>query len=188
MIHLATVRAILRSTHSDAIGFVVTTLITVSFDLIVAVGIGMVVAAIFALRNLPRATEVTIEAIADGEDSPASDESIAIVRFDGPLFFASSDRVFNEVTRVDGVLVVILRMSQLELVDASGARILSEVVQAFECRGITVLIKGVKDSHVDLFRHVGVLSALRHHRHLFDDLPTAIEHARSHVARAARND
>ncbi|MGO2859880.1 MAG: SulP family inorganic anion transporter [Brevibacterium sp.] len=185
MIHLTTVRAIMRSTRSDAVGFVVTALITVSFDLIVAVGIGMVVAAIFALRNLSRSTGVTIEEIADDEDSRPGDRSIAIVRFDGPLFFASSDRVFDQVTSLDGVVVVILRMSQLELVDATGARILSEVVRAFERRGITVLIKGVQDSHVDLFRHVGVLGALRHHNHLFDDLPTAIEHARSHVERAA---
>ncbi|WP_166972921.1 SulP family inorganic anion transporter [Brevibacterium atlanticum] len=184
MIHLATMRAILRSTRSDAIGFVVTAFITVSFDLIVAVGIGMVVAAIFALRNLSRATGVSIERVADEEDPHPDDASIAIVRFDGPLFFASSDRVFDEVTRLDDVAVVVLRMSQLELVDATGARILSDVVRAFERRGITVLIKGVKDGHVELFRHVGVLGALRHHKHLFDDLPSAIAHARSHVERA----
>ncbi|WP_181276037.1 SulP family inorganic anion transporter [Brevibacterium oceani] len=187
MIHLATMRAILRSTRSDALGFVVTALITVSFDLIVAVGIGMVVAAVFALRNLSRATGVNIERVADEEDPHPDDASIAIVRFDGPLFFASSDRVFDEVTRLDDVTVVVLRMSQLELVDATGARILSDVVRAFERRGITVLIKGVKDGHVELFRHVGVLGALRHHKHLFDDLPSAIAHARSHVERARQH-
>lgn len=186
MVHPATVRAILRSTRSDAAGFIVTALITISFDLIVAVGIGMVVAAVFALRNLSRATGVTVEPVAAPDDERPGDGKIAIVRFDGPLFFASSDRVFDEVMKLDGLVVVILRMSQLELVDASGARILSEVVRAFERRGITVLIKGVKDSHVELFRHVGVLGALRHHKHLFDDLPSAIEHARSHVERAAQ--
>ncbi|MGC3020272.1 SulP family inorganic anion transporter [Brevibacterium sp. FAM 24630] len=186
MIHLSTLRAIMLSTRSDAIGFIVTALITISFDLIVAVGIGMVVAAVFALRNLSRATGVTIERVEDEADPHFGDQSIAIVRFDGPLFFASSDRVFDEVTKLDEVVVVVLRMSQLELVDATGARILSEVVRAFERRGITVLIKGVKTGHVELFRHVGVLGALRHHKHLFDDLPTAIEHARSHVERAAK--
>ncbi|MDN6604164.1 SulP family inorganic anion transporter [Brevibacterium sp.] len=185
MVHLTTVRAIMRSTRSDAFGFLITALITISFDLIIAVGIGMVVAAAFALRNLSRSTGVTIEEVTAAEDSHPGDDSITIVRFDGPLFFASSDRIFDEVTELDGILVVILRMSQLELVDASGARILTEVVHTLERRGITVLIKGVKDSHVDLFRHVGVLGALRDNRHLFDDLPSAIEHARSHVERAS---
>ena len=185
MVHLTTVRAIMRSTRSDAIGFLITALITISFDLIIAVGIGLIVAAAFALRNLSRSTGVTIEEVSATEARHPGDESISIVRFDGPLFFASSDRVFDEVMELDGIIVVVLRMSQLELVDASGARILTEVVRTFERRGITVLIKGVKDSHVDLFRHVGVLGALRDNRHLFEDLPSAIEHARSHVERAS---
>ena len=189
MVHLATVRAIMHSTRSDAIGFIVTAIITVSVDLIVAVGIGMIVAAIFALRNLSRATGVSLERPfgegGRGEEHPG-DDSIAIVRFNGPLFFASSDRVFEKVMTLDGVLVVILRMSQLELVDASGAHILTEMVRALERRGMTVLIKGVKTGHVDLFRQVGVLGALRHHKHLFDEMPAAIEHARSHVERASQ--
>ena len=111
------------------------------------------------------------------------DERIAIIRFDGPLFFAAADRVFETVTGVQGVSVVILRMSQLELVDATGARILSEIVSTLERRGVTVLIKGVQPGHEELFRTVGVLDALRHHKHLFTDLDAAVEHARSHVGR-----
>lgn len=74
-------------------------------------------------------------------------------------------------------------MSQLELVDATGARMLGDMVQALESSGVTVLIKGVQPRHEDLFRTVGVLGALRHPKHLFDDLPSAIEHARDHVRR-----
>jgi SulP family sulfate permease len=84
---------------------------------------------------------------------------------------------------VKGVSVVILRMSQLELVDATGARILTEIVQSLERRGVTVLIKGVQPGHEDLFRTVGVLGSLRHHNHLFTDLESAVEHARSHIRR-----
>ena len=81
------------------------------------------------------------------------------------------------------VSVVILRMSQLQFVDATGARVLGDIVTTLERRGITVLIKGVQAHHEDLFRSVGVLAQLRHHRHLFNELEPAIEHARSHVAR-----
>jgi SulP family sulfate permease len=183
MVHVATVRSILRSTRADAFAFVLTAIVTVSVDLIVAVVIGMVAAGVFALRSLARATGVQREPIA-GEPHPG-DDRIAIVRLDGPLFFAASDRVLDTVTALDGVSVVILRMSQLELVDATGAHILSEIVHRLEGRGVTVLIKGVREGHTELFRAVGVLDALRHHRHLFDDLSDAVEHARSHVAREA---
>jgi SulP family sulfate permease len=184
MVHRATVRSILRSTRADAVAFVLTAVVTVSVDLIVAVGIGMIVAGVFALRGLARATGVAREPIA-GEPVPG-DERIAIVRLDGPLFFAAADRVLDAVTNLDGVEVVILRMSQLELVDATGAHVLSEIVHRLEARGVTVLIKGIREGHVELFRAVGVLDALRDHRHLFDDLPAAIAHARDHIARANR--
>lgn len=46
-------------------------------------------------------------------------------------------------------------------------------------------MKGVRESHTELFRTVGVLDALPDHRHRFNDLPAAIAHARSHIAREA---
>jgi SulP family sulfate permease len=181
MVHIATARSILRSTRADAIAYVVTAVVTVSVDLIVAVIIGMAVAGVFAIRGLSRATGVHREAI-DGPPT-VGDDRIAVIRLDGPLFFAAADRVLETVTSVDGVTVVILRMSQLELVDATGAHVLSEIVQQLERRGVTVLIKGVREGHVELFTTVGVLSSLRHSNHLFDELAPAVAHARSHVAR-----
>ncbi|PZU47229.1 MAG: sodium-independent anion transporter [Microbacterium sp.] len=181
MVHPATVRAVMRSTRADAVAFVATAVITVSFDLIVAVIIGVVFAGIIAIRGMSRAAIVRRETIA-GEPQPG-DERIAILRFEGPLFFATADRVLGHVGAVRDVSVVILRMSRLELVDATGARVLGEIVQALERRGVTVLIKGVQPRHEDLFRSVGVLDALRHHNHLFTELPAAITHARSHVRR-----
>jgi SulP family sulfate permease len=181
MVHRAAARSIMRSTRADAAAYLITAVITVSFDLIVAVGIGVLVAGVFALRSISRATGVRREPIL-GDPQPG-DERIAIIRFDGPLFFTAADRVFDEVMRTEGVSVVILRMSQLELVDATGARVLSDIVQSLERRGVTVLIKGVQPGHEELFRTVGVLGSLRHHKHLFADLPAAIEHARTHVRR-----
>lgn len=181
MVHLGTVRSILRSTRGDAAAFALTAVITVSFDLIVAVVIGVVVAGVLALRGLSRTSRITREPV-DGAEP--GDERIAIIRFDGPLIFAAADRVFTEVSATTDVAVTILRMSQLELVDATGARVLSDIVQTLERRGVTVLIKGVRPGHEELFRTVGVLAALRHDNHLFADLPAALDHARSHVRRA----
>ena len=183
MVHRATVASILRSTRGDAILFVVTAVVTVSVDLIVAVVIGMLCAGVFALRSMSRETSVVREQI-EGAAQPG-DDRIAILRLDGPLFFAAADRVFERITQVADVEVVVLRMSRLELVDATGARVLSEIVQALERRGVTVLIKGVQAGHEELFRTVGVLASLRHHNHLFAALEPAIAHARSHVARNA---
>lgn len=181
MVDLTSGRSILRSTKADASAYIITALVTVSVDLIVAVVIGMIVAGVFAIRSLSRATGVEREPL-PGPARPG-DKRIALVRLDGPLFFAAADRVLARVTGLKGVSVVILRMSQLELVDATGAHVLTEIVQQLERRGVTVLIKGVQEGHVDLFTTVGVLRSLRHQNHLFTDLPAAIAHARSHIVR-----
>ncbi len=186
MISAGTVRAVLRSTRSDAATFVVTAIITVAFDLIEAVQIGLVVAAFFALRQVARASSVHREPL-PGPAVPG-DEQVALFRLDGAMFFGASDRVLTEVTESsvrDDVVVVVLRLSQLRMVDATGARALADLVTELERRGITVLVKGVQERHRQLMTTVGVLDELRHAHHLFDTLDDAVAHARSHVRRHA---
>lgn len=183
MVNMAAAKAVLRSTKADATAYVVTAVVTVAVDLVVAVIIGLVVAGFFALRMLAKATDVKREEL-PGEPQ-AGDENIAAIRISGPLFFAVADRVLETVSRLSGVKVVILQMSRIESVDATGARVLFDLVQTLEIRGITVLIKGIRSGQVELFRTVGVLDSLRHTRHLFDDMDAALEHARSHIQRAS---
>ena len=183
MIHVATVRTIMNSTRTDAWTFVLTALVTVSVDLIVAVLIGVALAAVFALRTVSRMSGIDLAPV-QSDDPRAGDEQIVTARFIGPLLFVSAERVFDTVMSVGPrTSVVILRMSTLELVDASGANVLAEIVRGLERRGITVLIKGVREHHDALFREVGVMSALRHEKHVFTDADAALAHARSHVER-----
>ncbi|GAA3318468.1 SulP family inorganic anion transporter [Arthrobacter ramosus] len=187
MVSLKTLRSVIGSTRADTVVFFVTALITVSFDLIEAVEIGIAAAAFFALRALVRSSGVHREEIPGPVHE--GDEHIAVFRLDGALFFAAAERVLERVSAIRNVDVVIIRMSQLQILDATGARTITDIVQALERRGITVLIKGIQERHLRLVTQVGVLDSLRHHKHLFTELAPAVEHARSHVARArtARN-
>jgi SulP family sulfate permease len=183
MISIATVRSIIGSTGSDAAVFVITALVTVSVDLIVAVGIGIAVAAFFALRSVSASSGVHREEL-PGEAAPG-DERIALFRLDGALFFGAAERMLERVSQTDHITVVVIRMSQLQILDATGARVITEMIQGLERRGITVLVKGIQPRHLQLVTRVGVLTSLRHQNHLFTDLDAAIEHARDHVVRAA---
>lgn len=181
MISVATVRSIVGSTRSDTIVFIITAVVTVTFDLIVAVAIGVAVAGFFALRGLSRSAGVHREAL-PGRPLPG-DEHIALFRLDGALFFGTAERILDRVNEIEGVHVVILRMSQLQVLDATGARVITEMIRTLEQRGVTVLVKGIQPDHLRLVTRVGVLESLRHQNHLFADLPRAVEHARSHVVR-----
>lgn len=183
MVSRRTVNAILRSTRSDAAVFVLTAIITVAFDLIVAIQIGLAAAALFTLRKFATLSSVEREEIA----GPAADgdDHIAVFRLDGAMFFGAAERILQEISLVRDVQVAIIRLSQLRMLDATGAHALVEVISALELRGVTVLLKGVRPDHLALVTNVGVIRSLRHHKHLFEDLPAAVEHARSHVRRNA---
>jgi len=183
MVSRHTVTAILRSTRADAAVFVVTALITVAFDLIVAIQIGLAAAAVFTLRTFASLSGVRREDI-PGPPVPG-DEHIAIFRLDGAMFFGAAERVLQEISQVRDIQVAVIRLSQLRMLDATGAHMLVEVVSALELRGVTVLLKGVQPQHLELVTNVGVIRSLRHHKHLFTSLPDAVEHARSHVVRNA---
>lgn len=104
-------------------------------------------------------------------------------RREGALFFGAAERTLERVAGLRDVEVVILRMSQLQLLDATGAQVVTELIASLERRGIAVLVKGIRPVHRDIAERVGVVSSLRHQNHLFDDLGSAVAHARSHVVR-----
>ncbi len=183
MVSVATFRRVARSGRSSAAVFLVTALVTVVFDLVIAVGIGVAVAAFFALRTLSRASGAQRETL-PGKQLPG-DERIALFRIDGSLFFGAAEPLLDEIATQDDVEVVILRLSQVQILDATGANALGELIHALERRGVTVLIKGVRLEHRELLERLGVIASLRHPNHLFADLDPAIEHARDHVRRLA---
>jgi SulP family sulfate permease len=185
MISAGTVRKILRSTRSDALTFVLTAIITVCFDLIEAVQIGVVVAAFFALRTVARRSSVVRENLPTPHRP--GDEQIALLRLDGAMFFGAAERISNAIVDAEHphTSVVIIRLSQLGMLDATGAHTLAEIATDLEARGITVIIKGVRPEHMALLTNVGVFESLRHENHLMDSLDDAIEHARTHVVQTA---
>lgn len=183
MIAPSTVRTVLRSTRADAVVFCLTAIVTVSVDLIYAVLIGLLAAGFFALRQLARTSGVHREEL----PGPvlAGDERIALFRLEGALFFGAAERMLERVGALRDIEVVVIRMSQLQFLDATGAQVITELITSLERRGITVLVKGIPAQHLGLAERVGVLASLRHQNHLFDDLDAAAAHARSHVARSA---
>jgi anti-anti-sigma factor len=184
--------ALARATRGDAVVLAITATATVLFDLVTAVIVGLVVAGFFALRQTARTARLD-EMPLDGppfdetdhseEERALLDEHIVAYRIDGPLFFAAAHDFLLELADVSNVRVVILRMSRVTTIDATGAHVLADTISRLESRGVTVLLSGVQAAHERVLRHLGVYDMLAHERHLFDTTPHAIEHARVHAAR-----
>ena len=172
---------ILRSTKHDALIFVITAVITVTLDLVEAVVVGILVTVLFSVRALFMRGKVHRVAL-PGSAQP-SDERIALFRIEGALFFGVAEKIHEEVTSLPDVTVVIIQLSGVQFLDATGAQILAEIVTQLERDGKTAIIKGIPQQHRELITRVGVLGQLRHPNHVFDNLELAVAHARSHITR-----
>ena len=191
MVDYGSARAILRGRRAEAAVFVLTALITIAFDLILAVEIGIAVAAVIALRAFAQQSglerqdvgALTAEFEVDDEQQLLH-ERIAVYRVDGALFFGAAQHFLDELAAVGDVEVVILRLSGVRLIDATGANALAEIVRDLEHRGITVLLKGVRPEDRATLETFGVIRAVGGEERLFDDLGDAVACARGLVAGA----
>jgi MFS superfamily sulfate permease-like transporter len=185
MVEVSNLRSLMRATRGDALVLVATATATVVFDLVTAVIIGLVIAGLYALRQVAKSAHVD-EMPLDVSDHSAEEqellnEHVVAYRLDGPLFFGAAHRFLLEVAEVSDVRVVILRLSRVQTLDATGASILGDTIKTLESRGITVLLSGVRANHDNIFQTLGVYDHLAHEKHIFANTPEAIEHARAHV-------
>lgn len=195
MVRVSSVHALLRATRGDAAVLVITAGATVFLDLVTAVLIGLIIAGFFALRQTAataRLDEMPLEAHEPDDTGDADhsreerrllDEHIVAYRIDGPLFFAAAHDFLLQFAEIGDVRVVILRMSRITTLDATGASVLADTITQLEGRNITVLLSGVRPEHAQTLRRLGAYDRLAHERHAFETTPEAIAHARSHVAR-----
>ena len=189
MVEVGSLRALLRSTRRDAAVLVVTFAVTVAIDLVTAVIVGLAVAVLLALHRVAGTAGGVQEAVGpapDGADHTDEEralfaEHIVAYRFDGPLFFATAHRLLLETSEIADVRVVILRMSRVSSIDATGAQVLDDAIRRLERRGILVLLSGLRPGHDRALEALGVADHLREQGAVFPDSVSAIEHARAHV-------
>lgn len=188
MVEVSALRAMARATRSDALVLTLTAVATLVLDLVYAVIIGLVVAGALALRAV--AKQARIDQVDFRPDLPGehSDEEHALLaehivayRIDGPLFFAGAHRFLLELSEVADVRVVILRMSRVTTMDATGALVLKDAVQKLNRRGITVLSSGIRPGQRQALDSVGALELLRTDGREHATTPQAIAAARAHL-------
>jgi sulfate permease, SulP family len=192
MVDGRSVRAILHSTKSDALVMILTAAATIVFDLILAVEIGIAVAAVLALRAMAKSSTVEQEDLGASIDADVltGDEEAALLRghiaayrLDGALFFGAAQQFLDEFTEIADVRVVILRLGGVRVIDASGGHALDEIITGLQSRGITVLLCGVGDRPRQILDALGVMGEFESQHHAFTSLPDAVAHAKNHVRR-----
>ncbi|MEU5040643.1 SulP family inorganic anion transporter [Streptomyces griseorubiginosus] len=188
MIEVGSLRAMAGATRSDALILALTAVATLALDLVYAVIIGLVVACALALRAVAKQARFDQVPLDRGDHSAEEHallaEHIVAYRIDGPLFFAAAHRFLLELTEVADVRVVILRMSRVSTMDATGALVLKDAVEKLNRRGTLVLASGIRPGQRQALDSVGALGVLRQEGREYDTTPEAIRAARDHLAMA----
>jgi SulP family sulfate permease len=188
MVEVGSLLAIARATRSDALILMVTLVVTVAANLVTAVAVGIAIAIVLALRSVSRSARLERVPLDPGEHDRAEHELLAehivAYRIDGPLFFAAAHRFLLELTEVAYIRVVILRLSRITSLDATGAQVLGDAVMRLERRGIVVLLSGIRPHHDQVLCALGVADHLRQGGRIFSDTPSAIAYARGLIHHA----
>lgn len=178
MIDVGVATRIWRTTRADRLTFIATCATTVLLDLIVAVLLGVAMAALLSLRHMAASSAVRREHLPVTTptglvDFPTDElhEQVAVYRVDGALFYGDARRFVETVSSVEGVRGVIVRLHRMRVMDASGGEALREGVKALRRRGIEVVVQGLSPQQLSTAIATGAITADQH----ADQLPDAID-------------
>ena len=184
-----TVRAIFRNPKSDITVLSVTFLLTVIFDLTIAIEIGLLLAIILFLRRVMENTQIRVYGeqldTAEGTDSSKHEvldvaRGVSVYEIDGPFFFGVATK-FDELMRSSMSLkptVRIIRMRKVPFIDATAIHNLEILVESSQSEGIHIVLSGVNEN----VRHsleISGLEKLVGADHIFDHISKVVKMANS---------
>lgn len=162
-----TIRSLLHNPKSDVMVLATTFLLTVIFDLTIAIEIGLLLAVILFLRRVMENTEVRAysgQLEVDENSEMAHHEvldvnpGVEVYEIDGPFFFGVATK-FDELMRnTPGrkPKVRIIRMRKVPFIDSTGLHNLETLIRSSREEGIHVVLSGVKDNVRAAIEHAGI--------------------------------
>ena len=157
------------SPKSDILVLVTTFVLTVVFDLVVAIEVGIVMAAMLFLMRMSNVTEVKSWKYL-GEDIDEKNDPMAlkykvvpkntlVYEIIGPMFFAAADK-FLDISFEPGVKVLIIRMRGVPAMDVTALRSLKKIHATCKKRGVTLLLSYVQEQPYAMMAKAGFVQEI----------------------------
>lgn len=149
-----TVVGIFKAPKSDVSVLIVTFLLTVIFDLTIAIEIGLLLAVILFLRRVMENTEIKVYSeqldVAEGTEATQHEvldvaPGVSVYEIDGPFFFGVATK-FDEMMRSTlgaKPVVRIIRMRKVPFIDATAVHNLELLIKSSQSEGIHIVLSGV---------------------------------------------
>lgn len=156
------VNCIKISPKSDIAVLILTLVLTVVFDLVVAIGVGIVLAALLFMKRMADVTEGHDWIYVDDEDTDPDHislkkvpENTRVYEINGPMFFAASDKFNYILDSTKEIDVLVLRMRNVPAIDASGVEMLDKITKRCKKHNIEVVFSHVNDQPMKAMEKAG---------------------------------
>ena len=179
-----TIRSMCRQSRSDIAVLFTTLLLTVIFDLTIAIEVGLVLAVVLFMRRIMENTSISVinKVLEVHHDGEGDDETLAIPPFvevyeiDGPFFFGISNK-FEEMARTrSNATVRIIRMRKVSFIDATGLHNLEIFIDSTLNDNRKVILSGVNEKVYRSLERTGIIAKVGK-ENVVDNIHSALNHA-----------
>ncbi len=140
-------RLLRRSPGADKALLLITFLLTVFVDLVVAVNAGVVIAALLFMRRMAGSVSAEEQRIDPETEGISLPHDVLVYRIEGPLFFGAAEKLERTLERIQlDVRIVVIRLGRVPFADATGLATLGGIIERYRKRGIRVIICGIHPS------------------------------------------
>ena len=183
-----TIKSMCKSSMSGTSVLFVTLLLTVFFDLTLAIEVGLVMAVVLFMKRAMESAHISVVRDEMGvHNDGEKDEVLSIpsgaevFEIEGPFFFGIANK-FDELTRnTDAMPIRVIRMRKVTFIDATGLHNLEIFIQASHKEGRTVILSGVHDNVEKSLLKAGIVDMVGK-ENVCSDIHLALERAKEVAA------
>lgn len=178
-----TIVSMYRSSMSGTTVLFVTLLLTVFFDLTLAIEAGLVMAVVIVMKRVMESANISVvrdqlDVHRDGEhdETLSIPEGTEVFEIEGPFFFGVANK-FDEVMRVrDAMPIRVLRMRRVTFIDSTGLHNLEIFIKSSHDEGRVIILSGVHENVEKSLRKSGIVKLVGK-ENVCSDIHLALERA-----------
>ncbi|MBQ2285179.1 MAG: sulfate permease [Clostridia bacterium] len=154
------IKTVKTAPKSDIVVMVITFGLTVIFDLVVAIEVGMILAAMLFMKRMSEETTVKgweyvdSENDADSIDLKAVPKNVRVYEISGPLFFGAADKILD-ITFKEYTSCLVLRMRAVSAIDATAMNSLEQLYKKCNSKGVVLVLSHVNEQPLHAMQKSG---------------------------------
>jgi SulP family sulfate permease len=143
--------------RSDVLVLLTCFSLTVAFDMVIAVGVGIVLAALLFMKRMSEITGVSVAEVRHAHLKDPKLSGVVVYEIAGPLFFGAAEKAVSTLAPVAGTAqVVILQMDAVPVMDMTGLVALESAISKLQKKGTYVVLAGVQSQPREVLERAGM--------------------------------